>query len=377
MRILLLYGYPLEMGGESLQGHYLAKGLKENGHEVLSCDLVDEFQKEFAYKIFKPDYVIGVGFWGDTKELIEHPLDNGFKPIPWLNADGWVANYHDIIENLPLVFVTSNWVKNTYIRDGLTGNNIHVAHIGFDSDIFNKQEDREGAKIIREALGIKDDEMMIFTAGGDVTSKGAQEMLRALAKINSKFPKWKYVCKTYSSYPAKLHGKEENRLIEELGIDKNKIIRLEGKYSQEFMAALLNACDIYAAPSRIEGFGMIQVEAQACGKPVISINVGGPKDTIIHGKTGFLVEVGEEVKLDREWVYKSMGFKKKHQIQFVEPKTFAYKADVNILAECLLKLLTDDELRNEMGEAARIHAYENFNYNITAKKIADIIEKLN
>ena len=50
-------------------------------------------------------------------------------------------------------------------------------------------------------------------------------------------------------------------------------------------------------PSRIEGFGMIQVEAMACGKPVISINVGGPAETIIHNKTGFLAKVSEEVLL--------------------------------------------------------------------------------
>ena len=71
---------------------------------------------------------------------------------------------------------------------------------------------------------------------------------------------------------------------------------------------MLNACDIYAAPSRIEGFGMIQVEAMACGKPVVSINVGGPAETIIHNKTGFLAGVAEEVKLTEEWVYPHMGF---------------------------------------------------------------------
>ena len=45
---------------------------------------------------------------------------------------------------------------------------------------------------------------------------------------------------------------------------------------------------------------MIQVEAMACGKPVISINKGGPAETIIHGKTGFLAGVAEEVKLNEE-----------------------------------------------------------------------------
>lgn len=90
---------------------------------------------------------------------------------------------------------------------------------------------------------------------------------------------------------AQQNGEEkEEELIEELGI-QDKVIFIEDSFSQEFMAEVINCCDIYAAPSRIEGFGMIQVEAMACGKPVISINVGGPAETIIHNKTGFLARV--------------------------------------------------------------------------------------
>jgi len=86
------------------------------------------------------------------------------------------------------------------------------------------------------------------------------------------------------------------------------------------MSYLLAACDIYAAPSRLEGFGMIQMEAGACKKPCISINVGGPVDTIIHGKTGFLAEVGETVELKEEWAYEHMGFDQGKKIVFDKPK---------------------------------------------------------
>ena len=158
-------------------------------------------------------------------------------------------------------------------------------------------------------------------------------------------------------------------------IDPDKVVFIDDAFSQEFMAEVLNCCDIYAAPSRIEGFGMIQVEAQACGKPVISINVGGPKDVIIHEKTGFLVDVEHEVKLDREWAYTWMGFEENHQIKFPEPKTFAYRANIEELADCTLKLLTDNILREQMGNAAAKHALENFNYKVTAKRMLDLIKK--
>ena len=120
---------------------------------------------------------------------------------------------------------------------------------------------------------------------------------------------------------------------------------------------------------------MIQLEAQACAKPVISINEGGPKDTIIHNKTGFLVDVAEEIKLDKEWAYPWMGFETQHQVLFSEPKIFAYRGNVNQLADYTLRLLNDDKLRETMGRAGAQHALDNFHYKVTAKRMIDLIEK--
>ena len=111
----------------------------------------------------------------------------------------------------------------------LKGDNIHVCHIGYDPETFHPTNDEENIKKLRGLLGIQDDEKMIFTAGGDVTSKGAQEMLKAIAKINDEFPNWKYVLKTYESFSAEDHGKEEEELIEELGLRKKQNNILAGK----------------------------------------------------------------------------------------------------------------------------------------------------
>ena len=113
MKILLLYPYPPEPDGQSLQGHYLAMGLRELGVEVMECDREDNLQKRWAYKRFKPDAAIGIGYWGDAPEVVLDPLKFGVQPVPWFNADGWVANYHEVLNKLPLVLVTSNWVKST------------------------------------------------------------------------------------------------------------------------------------------------------------------------------------------------------------------------------------------------------------------------
>lgn len=69
MKILVLYPYPLDQSGLSIQGHDLVKGLKELGVEVMPCDRDNNLQKLYAYKTFNPDVVIGVGFWGKHLKL--------------------------------------------------------------------------------------------------------------------------------------------------------------------------------------------------------------------------------------------------------------------------------------------------------------------
>ncbi|MBI3588931.1 MAG: glycosyltransferase family 4 protein [Candidatus Liptonbacteria bacterium] len=375
MKSVILYAYPPEPDGLSQQGDMLYRGMKENGEEVWPVHLSSEFQKEFLYKFYKPDVAIGVGFWGQTQDLIEHPQKYGVQPVPWLLADGWVANHHKIISDLPLVFTTSDWVRKTFARDGVDTKNFQTLYIGVDTELF-KPISRDDARIlkIKEMLGIKPEEIVIMTVGGDVTSKGAQEVLKALKKVDQEFKNWKYVCKLWGGQSADDHYDDEMVLLEELGDSKDKVIYLEGSMSREFMPLLLNACDIYAAPSRLEGFGMIQVEAQACGKPVISIDEMGPKETILNGETGFLAKVAETVDLTSEWAYVGMGFEEDHRIEFEKPKTFAYRADENEIAEFLLKLLKDPDLRAKMGARAREHAVSKFEYRKIAKQMAEVIK---
>ena len=374
MKSVVLYAHPPEPDGLSLQGHFLWKGLLENNYQSWPCNPEGGLQKEFWYKNFKPQIAYGIGYWGNTPLLVQDPLKYGITPVPWFNADGWVANYHKDLEDLQLMLTTSEWVRQTYKRDGLDVSNMVPIHIGIDTDNYKPLNDVISRNKIREMLGVKEHEKLILTVGGDVTSKGAQEMFKALAKINEEFKDWKYVCKSWPSESANEWGEEETKLINELGI-KDKVISTQGSFSTEFIPYLLNAIDIYAAPSRLEGFGMIQVEAMACGKPVISIDHMGPSETILHNKTGFLARVADKVVLEEEWVYPWMGFPEKKVVKFDDPKIFAYRADVDELKNYTLKLLTDDNLRETMGKNAREHAVAKFNYRYIANKIADVTKE--
>ena len=375
MKILVLYPHPMEPDGVSIQGHDLCRGLAHAGVEVIPCHFRESLQKEYYLSHFKPDVVIGVGFWGNVPDVVREPLKWGATIVPWFNADGWVANYQTEFDQLKLMFTTSEWVRQIYKRDGVDISKIMPMHIGIDTDLFKPNPNKEENLVLRRMLGVRDEEKMILTMGGDVTSKGAQEMMKALAEINKEFKDWKYVCKSWPSECSEEWREKELALAEELGI-ADKIVFVDDAFSQEFMAEVLNACDIYAAPSRLEGYGMIQVEAMSCGKPIISINKMGPGETIIHNKTGLLAEpdpVEEDIRTQK-WACGHHGFTRRKLIKFEQPKTFAYKAKVSDLKKHLLTLLTEDQLREKMGENARKHVLKNLEYKYIAKKMADITQ---
>jgi glycosyltransferase involved in cell wall biosynthesis len=56
---------------------------------------------------------------------------------------------------------------------------------------------------------------------------------------------------------------------------------------------VMGAADVVVCSSQFESYGMVNVEAMACGKPVVSTNRGGPRKPVVHGEPGFLVEPGD------------------------------------------------------------------------------------
>jgi glycosyltransferase involved in cell wall biosynthesis len=365
--------YPAPAAGLALQGELLCRGLSEMGVDVHTVHLESDLEKEWYYRWFQPDIVVGVGFWGHLPHLVLHPQQFGMKAVPWLVADGYVAEHREALNALPLILVTSNWVKEVYIRDGINGANIVVLPVGCGTDRYAPHSrDEFKVRAIREALKISDDQLMILTAGGDGASKGAQEVMQALALIDSEAPDWRYVCKVWPQPRTDQQNLIDLKLAADLGIGK-KVIFSTNVVSQNFMPYLLSACDIYAAPSRLEGFGMIQVEANACEKPVIAIDAMAFRDTMVHGETAFLAKVAEERKITEALYGEGHDYEKSHRIVFPNPRTVEYRASVPDIAKYLLLLMQDGELRQRMGEAGRKRVVELFDYRRVARKFVEIV----
>jgi len=377
MKVLVLYDYPPSPGGLATQGDLLYKGLIEMGVDAHPVHFESAQEKDWYYRWFAPDVVVGVGYWGHTPQLILHPQRYGVKPVPWLVADGYIANYQEVLNALPLILVTSNWVKEMYVRDGIDGNKIEVLPVGCNTDTFVPfQKNDPKILAVREALGVSPDQLMILTVGGDAASKGAQEVMQALAIIDAKAPDWKYVCKVWPQPRTKIQNLKDLQLATDLGIEKN-VTYATNTISRNFMPYLIGACDIYAAPSRLEGFGMPQVEAGACGKPVVSLKAMGMLDTLIHGETALLAKIARKIAVNEVLLGEESGFEDQHKVVFKNPRTVDYRANVQDIAKHLLELLKDSALRDKMGKAGRERVVENFDYRVVANRFVQIInEKL-
>jgi glycosyltransferase involved in cell wall biosynthesis len=373
MKVLVLTEYPPSAAGLATQGQLFCRGLSDIGVDVHPVHFESPQEKEWYYRWFRPDVVVGIGFWGHVPHLVLHPRQFGMTCVPWLLADGYVAAHRELLNSLPLILVTSNWVKQVYIRDGIQGDNIEVLPVGCDTDSFVPGAGADlKVRSIREALGVSDDQIMILTVGGDAASKGAQEVMHALALIDAEAPGWRYVCKVWPQPRTVRQNLIDIQLAADLGIGK-KVIYSTNVVSHNFMPFLLAACDIYAAPSRLEGFGMIQVEANACAKPVIAIDAMAFLDTMVHGETAFLAKVAEERKITEAVFGEGHGIDASHRIVFPSPRTAEFRASAPDVAKYLLLLMRDRDLRQRMGEAGRKRVVELFDYRQVARRFVKIV----
>ena len=109
----------------------------------------------------------------------------------------------------------------------------------------------------------------------------------------------------------------------------------------EEVDSLLAACDVFVLPSRLEGFGLVYLEAAMHGVPSIGTRVGGVPDAIVDGSTGILVGVD----------------------------------DLTELRNAIRGLQSDPDLRERMGEAARKRAMTELDEVTMARRFGDVFAR--
>jgi len=146
---------------------------------------------------------------------------------------------------------------------------------------------------------------------------------------------------------------DDRRRLEQLAQERGvmDIVKFKGAVWGDERVEFFRACDVFAMPSYVEqrpdgrwtgeGFGIVYIEAAACGKPVIACDVGGQTDAVIDGVTGILV-----------------------------------KPTVDSVAGALIELLKDREKARRMGEAGRRFVVERFSEEVFTRKWATLLNQL-
>lgn len=149
---------------------------------------------------------------------------------------------------------------------------------------FFSPGDRAGA---RAALGLREDIPVLLFVGRIQPLKGLGVAIRALAELEREDTVLVVV-----GGPSGTDGQEEAEkaalLADELGVAER--IRWVPPQPHHLLSSYYRAADVVAVPSRSESFGLVALEAAACGIPVVGAAVGGLRTLVEHGRTGFLVE---------------------------------------------------------------------------------------
>lgn len=329
-----------------VQAEALVKGLKQLGVECQTITIKEAKANEGVFKNQAWQSVLGVGSWHGWEYLVKKPLDYGLKVVPWLVSNGGVSKPEvvNLLNGLGKWFTPSAYCRQKFSQSGLVEQNIEVIPEAVDDQVWQPLPPGEVESYFK-LLSITPGTPILLTMGGDATSKGAQEVLRALERLKPDLP-WIYIIKTWPQEHTFKRGLEEFKIISKLNLG-GKVRYVMGEFSQEFIRGLINMCDIYVAPSRGEGFGLPFVQAGMCGKPIISIDALSIKEIVVSGETGFLVKsrkLGEEVR-----------------------------ADINDLKDKLERLLIDKNLRETMGQRGMEHCRSNYSPTVIAKRF---LEKL-
>lgn len=174
-----------------------------------------------------------------------------------------------------------------------------VLPLGVDADRFAAEDDGW----LRAHLGLEPDTPLILYVGRLERRKGVETLIEAFGHVKRRHPRAVLAMAGFSTDT----GPEGRSLLAVLreraaAMDALDDVRFLGHVSYDLLPRYYAGCDLFVAPSQFEPFGMIYLEAMACGRVAIGCDAGGVPEIIAHGRTGYLVKPG-----DAEGLAASMG----------------------------------------------------------------------
>jgi teichuronic acid biosynthesis glycosyltransferase TuaC len=181
---------------------------------------------------------------------------------------------------------------------GIEPSKVHHVPNGYDPKTFRPIDTKEA----RRSLGLPIDKKLILNVGGLDEVKGQRYLISAVNELVDEADD--VICYIIGAGPLR---RELEQQISSLGLEEH--VKLTGFIPNEQMYLWMNACDIFVLPSLNESFGIVQIEAMGCGKPIIATRNGGSEDIITSDDYGLLVEPADyndladkiQMALDTEW----------------------------------------------------------------------------
>jgi L-malate glycosyltransferase len=234
---------------------------------------------------------------------------------------------HAIEESDKVTAVSESLVKQTREMLDVTSP-IDVVYNFIDEAIYHPTD----VKDIRKQFGIEDHEKVIVHISNFRKVKRVQDVVQVFSYVQEKLPSKLLLIGDGPEYSAIL------RDVQERGLENNVLFL--GK--QNNVSALLNMAELMLLPSEKESFGLVLLEAMACGVPCIASDVGGIPEVIQHNKNGFVTELG----------------------------------DVKHMAAYALDLLTNEKMWKNFSEAAIHHAEAAFHSDYIVAQYEAIYEEV-
>ena len=236
-----------------------------------------------------------------------------------------------VLREADKIFVASRYVYQEALKTGCSSKRLIYIANGVDVKRFNPNMDDS---IIKKKHNIVN-RQVIFSLRWHEPKNGIEYLIKAVPFVIREIPNAIFIIGGSG-----ILRKHHEKLAKKLRV--NQHVLFVGHIPAEELSLYYAACDVFVIPSIVEAFGLVTVEAMACGKPVVGTNVGGIPDTIEDGVNGFLVEP----RNPRE------------------------------IADKIVTLLQDPELRIEMGVKGAQIAETKFNLEKRLDKIVEFYSQL-
>lgn len=220
------------------------------------------------------------------------------------------------------------------ICPGIKGKPSEIIMNGIDVDSFRPEK---ADTKLKELLGIKKNEKIVLFIGHLIPRKGVDILLESWKNVREEFKNVHLILIGRGYGGESLEG-----LVNDYKETDSKIHNIPYVPNKNDLAKYYNISDVFALPTRLEGFGRTAAEAMSCGVPVVTTNAKGIKDVVLDGETGYQVNID-------------------NVMQF---------------SEKLKKLLSNDSLRLKMGLNARKRVEKEFTWEASLNRAELFMDRL-